>query len=751
MTPDQAIAKLRTLPEDKQRKVLTALSPDERKGILGKLSAPKTPGEEYMAKRRAGALPKKEVTSFSTNPQQALAEAGQEAGEIAQEYQTEATPAMFREGKYAGDRPLLDQAANAIASGTFEMIGVGAKLASGLTDWKTAAAFLVSKLSPAASAAFFATQGAKQAYDAVRNGDTSPENVQNFLLGLSTVSGATAGGMAEKSATPADIKKGISERVHSFARRSTEATQDVKAAVKESGEKHAEATARNRAEREEAMRGNMRMRQEQLTKDDQTKIKVQDKNRQIEAENTRAQEEQAAQVNQRNETLRTVDEQSNQLGTKIRDVEQKVGREANRKFEEVRAKIGNPEAPSDDLLEAVATAQDDVLQGIPEKVKEFQAILKMEGAAPEVQEMRAQIMETQGLKGKYENLTETQRNRVDFAVAQESGGIPEANEPVTWDKLQRLKTVIDDRMRARNVDPTMKRALGTVRDRIIEYMGQMAEQAGAGAEWGEARNFYRQWKEDFWEPSGPSGSGSPVAQAVEAVDPKNIRQPFLRTQATTGNRGVDILRKYGNYGGTEAATLAQQMIENQKNIGRVPTPAKPKALQPTPEVFPQPRSKPVPAKIPGQATVDIDQVARESIERTARRVGRLNAWDARVIAGSVIAGVLAPFLGLERGIELGATYVGTKLALAKALENPKVMDWIARTPENELRSLYQLPNIDKVNVQTALTDAAIKAKATPSPQLQRFLGAKNVARILAAQGNRPVQNRREAVQVLGQQ
>jgi hypothetical protein len=44
MTPDEAIAKLRTLPEDKQRAVLMQLSPDERKDILGKLTpAPEKP------------------------------------------------------------------------------------------------------------------------------------------------------------------------------------------------------------------------------------------------------------------------------------------------------------------------------------------------------------------------------------------------------------------------------------------------------------------------------------------------------------------------------------------------------------------------------------------------------------------------------------------------------------------------------------------------------------------------------------
>ena len=44
MTPQEAIAKLRALPEEQQRAVLGQLSPDERKGILTQLSGPSVPG-----------------------------------------------------------------------------------------------------------------------------------------------------------------------------------------------------------------------------------------------------------------------------------------------------------------------------------------------------------------------------------------------------------------------------------------------------------------------------------------------------------------------------------------------------------------------------------------------------------------------------------------------------------------------------------------------------------------------------------
>lgn len=72
MTPEEAIAKLRTLPEDQQRAVLSRLSPDERLGIAQKLKAPASV-EPEPAKRgffggmgsEIGGLAKGMVSPFS--------------------------------------------------------------------------------------------------------------------------------------------------------------------------------------------------------------------------------------------------------------------------------------------------------------------------------------------------------------------------------------------------------------------------------------------------------------------------------------------------------------------------------------------------------------------------------------------------------------------------------------------------------------------------------------------------------------
>jgi hypothetical protein len=111
-------------------------------------------------------------------------------------------------------------------------------------------------------------------------------------------------------------------------------------------------------------------------------------------------------------------------------------------------------------------------------------------------------------------------------------------------------------------------------------------------------------------------------------------------------------------------------------------------------------------------------------------------WDARILASSAIAGVLAPFIGVKGGVELGASLVAVKYYLSSALEKPKVLDWIARTPQSELGALRKLPGAEKINIQHGLTEAAIESakgkKIKVSPELRSFLGASNVQRLIAA-------------------
>jgi hypothetical protein len=480
------------------------------------------------------------------------------------------------------------------------------------------------------------------------------------------------------------------------------------------------------------------------------------------------------------------DRQSVTAKSQIEKVENAAWKEGNRKFDAVKEKIGadKPGEPTEDptpIIEAVNIAQNNILRGIPESIPLFRQILKITGdESGGMAELRQQVMQGQGMKGTYADLPPEQKGLVDD-IAKKYGGEVTEGQPVTWGKLQRIKSAAEKALRSRSTPPIVKQALTVVRDAAVDTMGKMVDkvdaaqgpppsdtqlfqqalaekgsgkgfleldpatqssvaqraqelktQAAAGsvrALWDDARKFWAEWRKDFHETSGPSGSASPVAQTLQAVDPKYIRQYLGRTQGPTANRAVEILRKYGKFGGNEAASTVEKMITTQAKAAELPKKA------PGVQVAGQPKP-----------TVDIDLVARKQIEETARRVARLNAWDFRIIAASVIGSIVAPFLGLERGVEMGSSYVAGKLALGGVLDNPKVVDWIARTPDAELQSLQQLPNIDKVNVQSALTQVAIKTKTIPSAKLQAFLGPRNVSAIFAAVGSQRPQTPAEAKQ-----
>lgn len=402
------------------------------------------------------------------------------------------------------------------------------------------------------------------------------------------------------------------------------------------------------------------------------------------------------------DTTKKLDEQSTALKGHITRVEKSVKAAADAKFDAVREKLGvtdenpGPAVKPDTLVATVKHATEQTLQNIPENVKEFNVILRSEGLP--------------------ENVADVYRRQ--------TGEEPEATEALTWSKLQSIKSRLDARLRKGIPNGNLYTAVRDVRDGVVNEMGSLAEEHGATAEWGEARNAWTQYKQDFHEPTGPSGSGSPVAQSLRAVDPKNIRDPFIRKQATTGNRGVDILNKYPEHGGREAAKAAGDLLETHGALSDLP-----KSGNVT-----RPPSTPV---------VDAAKVARSAIEKKARNWANFNARDI----GILTSGTLGEFLGaafggstLERvaGAAGGVlTYEGGKMAAGRALNRPAVIEWLSKTPQAELDVLAKIPGADKVKIVNAITSEAVKAKApTLSRGVRDLIGPANVARIMAASGRK---------------
>ncbi len=355
---------------------------------------------------------------------------------------------------------------------------------------------------------------------------------------------------------------------------------------------------------------------------------------------------------------------------------------------------------------------DNILQGIPENIKEFRSIL---GHGEEV---------SPGMREAFKEIT-----------GKEALGA----QPMTWDKLQSLKSRLDAKLRQAGrsrMNGDVKRALYSVQSSIVDTMGQMAEANGAADLWADAKNTWRQYKEDFHEPTGPSGSGSPVAAALNAVDPKNIRQPFVAKQSAIGNRGLDILRKYPQHGGTEAAATAEEMLGHHENLRKM---GSDKAIKPV-----------------KTQTVDATKVAHEAIARRASRWGDFNARDIGILAsgglGELIGGLFGGslperVLGAATGV---GAYEGGKFLASRALNKPGVIEWLSKTPPEELVALNKIPGADKVRIINALTDQAVGSKVRLSPAAKQLLGPANVARILGASaGTSTVHNRKDARALMG--
>lgn len=750
-------------PDDRDE-MLSEMSPDDRQKWIMKISAPGsgfTPGDQWRFKQALGALPQVSQTTLlpPAEPDQSmmgrvgqlfgsvvsgemvgrvrqrLGEVAQESGQIAQQYQEAKGPSVSQGGQpiitgtgkdrrltYSGikDRPFGELVVNDLMSKLYDTTEVGAKLAAGFTDPKTLAAFVVSKLgAPGALAAatYFGYQGTQGLVDAIRSGKLTPESLQNGLLSMAGVAGSVgmageAGGRGIVPTKPAEIKAAVMEPLRSTARGLSEARMGLRQKVFAAAQQHPL---------------DVQAQQEAV----QTAEGIKESGRQLETHSLKAK-------------------------ANVEGVEHRAWAEGNQRFQQTRelvgaGEVGEPESPSAPLTDTVREAEAG-LEGHPESITLFRQILKLEGDQATVApgELRRATMEKHGIEGDYKDLAPDEKRHVDELAAQEMKGTP-----LTWDKLQRIKTVAEEAMRKRSTPPAIKNALSLVDDKVVEIMGQMTEtNPQASAAWQGARDFWRQWREDFHTYSGPKGSASPLAGIRDAVDPSYITGEINRTQGVDigNNRASATLRKpmYAKHGGGEAADSVDQVVRTHRGIQETPKPS-PASLQPVQE-----------------PVIDAERVSRAAIEKKAAQWGTMNKRDIGIIAsgavGIIFTHILGTILGGKGGItgDVGtfltrggastvggafAFYEGGTKAIGRLLERPEVQTWLLkRVPPEEITALRKIPGSDKVRVINTITDLGVEAakrgiirRATRggktinlSPDLQNFIGNANVQKILAA-------------------
>lgn len=434
----------------------------------------------------------------------------------------------------------------------------------------------------------------------------------------------------------------------------------------------------------------------------------------------------------------------NRLSRALRD-------RANDMYAAVAKKMAGASLPSDTLADTVRAAQEKWIRGSPEKVKEFNTMLSTGSPGPEIilADQTAQNMGYKNFKSAIAN--PQMRDTLSRALPPDvwQAAIGQGTKPISWNDLQGFYEETGARI-ADGPQPgkgDIYQALKQVHDSIGDQMRQLAKTRGADKQFDVARAFYRDYMNTFHEPTGPSGSGSPVAQVLRAKDPAVAAAKF---SGPAGDRGIALLRRYS----PALADLAQDVqrtaqakvsatTKSKGTIASIPKPnfkpvptgpnfPLPPVLEaapalrasnlPLPPVLPEPET--VPVELKPQQTIsapDIEAARAAAHEARTSKVQNRGQWAAtwpifqamRALWGGHVPSI--PTMGLESAGMLATVRATTQLMryppLMKFLLQARPEDVALIPPElrGDLPGLVAQAQQRGIRVSPALTAAAAMA------------------------------------------
>ncbi len=688
---DSAIDQLRKLPPDRQALVLQGIDPAKKRAIQFRLN-------DLAATKKEKSQPRESIQSFVQGTAQSEAQKAQQAQGRAEE------PTVYQGGKVVGQRPLLIRAGNALLSLGHESANIINQMYAGALDPKTAIAMIVGRLSPAAAGAFFATGGVKSLYEAIQKGTAGPDDVQKILLALAQVAGSTGGAAEGAPAEAARINaatsavKNAPELVRQGSqilagvgpeRTTAPLVEEFEKAKKTAGEKQAGETEKTDVANREKAEKYQTQKREAFQKEEEARAEHAFEVEQVKARN---QAQQELHTNRGN-LARNINQGSADLGTGIEALDKKVRAQGNEKYNAVRAKVSADEGVEiEPVADAVRHAEQKIIKGSPESVRQFHSIQSKEAMGQ---------VEGEGAEGGgavppdiWESLTAEQQ----------------AGTKLKFDQLQGYSSEIGTRLAKGGLQDDVYRALKYVKEAIDKQKEVIAGRNGAASELKAADSFWRQYMETFYDK--PSAVAATLAR-VGKLDPEYYAEPFFGKAAKTS---INKLRSYDPDLASKAENLRQQQEEFKKTGGAAALRKGPK-VEAEPEA-PAPGQPPKKPEFESPKTVEqpavpteADVIARKKseIQKEARNLGSLSRFDVGLLASSAIAPIISSVMG--RGWETmvaegaaGPAIVAGRRAFSQVLQKPKVMEWLAKPTEEDLRILSKVNPDVQAKVKAKIRD-----------------------------------------------
>lgn len=744
---DQAIDQLRKMPQDRQRKILSKIDPDRKKDILKRLqnpTPPATPQISTQTKTDTKSVAPVEPKFFS-DP---IGYLQKRAGEMESSAQEQVNTAIARKDQ---GQPLA-AVGHQLLSLAPETAGVLDKVAAGLMDWKTAVGVLATKIDPALAAAYFGTLGIQQAGEATQapGGFVGPENVQNFLLGLSQATGAAAGGGAENSGRavsgpvqflkktgrevlglgPETVKEAVTKEAEKFSEAKNKASEQQTAENEKTAQANREAVEKHATARRETILANDQAQADHLAQVEnvtrenaEAQAQAMDEYHRQVAHVNEVNQAAQDQVSERGRLARDVQDMSSRFGEGVQQAEREARREGNRRYNAVKEAVGDDTRPTAGLTNAVQNARQNILR-TPEKIGMFSTIMQ-EADSQEQGEV---------LNG--ENIPPSHplfQSLVDAGALSAPGFGMEFLQGVYSKTGRALAKGIPD--------GDVYKAVKSVHDQAGLDMSELAQAHGVEGLLVDAKAYWADFQKTFYDKESAVAN---TLKRVGKLDPGYYGEPFITGKAA--NRGIAALGRYS----PELARLAESLRDTNRSMQALPKKATLKEAPPEPKVAAKPIPKaPDPGELPGKPelktakqvpvpekpTVDVREAKTEALSKERNKLRGLSRFDWNRIAqmGIAVGGLTGLGVALGHPYEAmvgeaagAAGFLLTRNAMAHLLDKPKVIEWLTRPQPEDVAILRKLPkdiqDAVRIQINEFVKDEDSHGRTIKPPrEIQQFL------------------------------